>query len=122
MVAENFFNRNGFAQIVVVRGRAVRVDIVDFLRLETGAFKGKLHTFRLVFAVGRGRGDMVRVVVPAVADNFRVNVRAASLSVLKLFQHDHSSAFAHYKAAAVFVKRARRVRGIVVVVGTKRLH
>ena len=58
------------------------VNVVNFLRLKSGVVKGKFHALSLSDSTGRGRRDVVSVVVATVADNLGVNVRPAILGVL----------------------------------------
>ena len=57
---------------------------------------------------------MMRVGGVAVADDFAINVRAALFGVFQFLEHEDARAFAHDKAVAVLVERARGVLGIVV--------
>jgi hypothetical protein len=58
-----------------------------------------------------------RIARQAIAQDFGVDLRAALLGVLVLFQHDDARALAHHEAVAVLVIRARRLGRRVVELG-----
>ena len=58
----------------------------------------------------------------AVADELRIDMRAACLGMLEALEDDETGTFAHDEAAAVLVERARCVLRIIVVVHAERLH
>src|SRR5690349_3724992 len=64
---------------------------------------------------------MKRVGTSAVTDDFRVDLRAALLRVLELFENHDPRAFANHEAVAITFERTRRMYRIVVV-GGKRAH
>ena len=62
-------------------------------------------------AAGCGSREVVGVAVGAVAHDFGIDVCAAGLGVLQLFQHQHTAALTHHKAAAPCVEgQAGRIR------------
>ena len=72
-----------------------------------------------VAVLGR-RGDVVGVAGQAVADDLGIDLGAARLGVLQLFENDDAGALAHDEAVAVAVIGPRGFLGRVVAVGGKR--
>ena len=73
-------------------------------------------------ALARGRHHVVAVGGRAVADDLGVDLGAARLGVLELFQHQHAAAAGDHEAVAVDVVGARGLVRRVVVLGRHRAH
>ena len=73
------------------------------------------HGARLRLAAVVGQRHVEGVAAHAVAGQLGVDVRAASLRVLQLLEHQHAGAFTDDEAVAVDVERPRRALGIFVV-------
>src|SRR5262245_44056418 len=106
---------------LVAHGRGtVRVDVVHVAWPNTGALQRHSHRTVGAVAVLRRRRNVVGVAGQAVADNFRVDARAARLGVLEFFQHDNAGALAHDEAVAVLVVGTRGLLRLIVEGGAQR--
>ena len=93
------------------------VDVVEVARLDAGALHGGAHAAEGAVAVRGRRGDVVGVAREAVADHLGVDLGAARLGVLVLFEHHDPGALAHDEAVAVLVVGAGSPGGVVVEAG-----
>src|SRR5256714_3220593 len=121
LVAEDCLNRAGFVEIVRWSRCAVRVYVLDVLRLQARIPERALHRALRTLAVGSRRCEMIRVTGGSVSDDLGVNRGAAAKRVLQFFENQNSRAFPHHEAIARRVKRARRRFGTVVAL-RQRLH
>ena len=78
------------------------------------------HAAESAVAVRRWRGDVIGIAGHAIADQFGVDLGAARLGVLELFEHQRAGALSHHEAVAVLVIRTRGARRIVVEFGRQR--
>ena len=93
------------------------VDIVDVLGIELGPLQGGAHgALRPAAVLGRGR-DVMSVTGKAVADDLGIDLGAAPLGMLELFQHDDAGTLAHDEAVAGLVPGTRGALGCVVEAG-----
>ncbi len=65
-LAENMLDRLGLGEIALRRRGAVRVDVVDLVRIEVAILRGTscMH-FAAPQSLGRGRGDVIGVALAA---------------------------------------------------------
>lgn len=103
-----------FADVPQRGGGAVRVDVVNVLRLHACVFQGHLHAACGAAAFRVRSGEVVGVCGDAVADEFPVNLGAAFLGMFQRFQNDDAGAFAHDEAVAVHIIRAGGALGFVI--------
>ena len=96
------------------------VDVVDVGRADAGALDGGAHGAEAAIAIGCRRGDVVGVAAQTIANDFAIDLGAARLGTLIVFEHDNAGAFAHDETIAVLVIGARCRFGIVVEIGGKR--
>ena len=92
----------------------VRVDVVDLRRRDAGALERRRHAALRAVTVRRGGGDVIGVARHPVADQLRIDLCAAALGVLVLFEHDAGRALAHDEPVAVAIVRPRGPRGGVI--------
>jgi hypothetical protein len=90
----------------------VGVDVIEVLGVELRVTQGHFHAGRGTATLGMDVGDPIRVGTRAIADDFAVDLRAAGLGSLELFEDEHSGPFAQDEAVAIFVERARGVTRI----------
>ena len=83
------------------------INISKLLRCHTAVFQGVQHGGGCSAAVLRRGGDMIGIRRTAVAGQFRIDLRSASLCMLQFFQYHYRRAFSHNKAIAVFIERNR---------------
>src|SRR5215216_4679986 len=100
-IPEDSLYRHGFELVIVMGGSAMRVDVINLVRLDPRVLdRVHHHADRAVSVFGWLR-DVERVARHAVADHLRVNLRAALLGVLKLFENQSARALAYHKPIAV---------------------
>ena len=104
VVAEDGVDSGSLAAVVHVGAGAVGVDVVDLLGGNAAVLESQLHAADGACAAGCGSREVVGVAVGAVAHDFGIDVCAAGPGVLQLFQHQHTAALAHHKAAAPCVE------------------
>mmetsp|Transcript_18512 Transcript_18512/g.59481 ORF Transcript_18512/g.59481 Transcript_18512/m.59481 type:complete len:228 (+) Transcript_18512:185-868(+) len=104
------------------RRGAVSVDIVDLLLAANLVCHLHRQPHAVLAADPRRRHHVVPVRVGRVPDQLAVYLGATRLGVLELFEHDDAAAACNDEAVARDVERARRRRGIVVVLGGERRH
>src|SRR5262245_10279800 len=112
MVAERGFDRVGLVLVADWRRCAVDVDVIDMARLDAGVLDRPQHN--AARAVHVGQRDVERVRGHSVAGDFTINLRAAGLRVLQLFEQQNARALADDEAVAVLVEGARGTRRVVV--------
>ena len=71
------------------------------------ALQRHLHGAEAAIAVFRRRGDVIGVARQAIAFHFAIDLRAARLGMLVLFEHHDAGALAHHEAVAVLVVGTR---------------
>ena len=120
VVAEQALHRAQLDLVAQRRRGAVRVDVVDLVGVELGALQRRLHGAVAAVAVLRRRGDVIGVARQAVAHDLGIDLGAALLGVLVLFEHDDAGALAHDEAVAVLVPRPRGRGRRVVEAGRQR--
>ena len=90
----------------------MRVDVVDLVRADARVAERHLERRH---GPGRiGIGDVLRVGGQAVAGDLRVDLRAARLRVLELFEHEQRARLAHHEAVPPRVERPRSPLGVVI--------
>ena len=92
----------------------MRVHVPDLVRFDAGVGEGHPQRPGRVGATRVGIGDMVRVGGDAVAEELRIDPRAARLRVLQVLEHEHGGRLAHHEPVALRVERPGRARWIVV--------
>lgn len=97
------------------------VDVVDIGSRQTRTLQRHLHAAIGAVTVFRRSGDVEGISRQAVTDDFRIDLRAARLCVLELFENDDAGALAHDEAVTVDVIGARGFFRVVVVLGGQRL-
>ena len=97
------------------------VDVVHFAGRDAGVFQRQGHTARRAISFRRRRGDMIRVAIGAVADNFRVDFCAALERPLPLFEDQDARSFADDEPVAILVEGPAGAFRIVVA-RRKRFH
>ncbi|OPZ05180.1 MAG: hypothetical protein BWZ09_01267 [Alphaproteobacteria bacterium ADurb.BinA305] len=119
-IAKQPLRRTEFDLVAERRRSAVRIDVVDIGRGHAGALHGRAHAAVCAVTVFSRSGNVIGVAAETIADDLGVNLRAALLGVLVLFEHHNARALAHYEAIAILVIGARRNGRIVVVLGGHR--
>jgi hypothetical protein len=84
------------------------VDVLHLVRADRCVLERTAHGPSGLRAVGTRGRHVVRVVAERVARDLGVDVRAASLGVLVLFEHEDRRPFAHHEAVALSIERPRR--------------
>ena len=105
MGAEDVFDRVRLGKVTERRRRAVRVDVVDLLRLDARPIESAVHHLRHADRVGVGLRHVVRVVRRSVREDLCVDPRAAPLGSLEVFEHDDARALADHEAGSCRVER-----------------
>ena len=113
-LAEQPLHRVELDLVAERRRGAVRVDVVEILRLDAGALQRRLHRAVGTIAALRRRGDMIGIARKTVADDLRIDARATRFGMVQRFEHDGAGALAHHEAVAIPVERARALRRLVV--------
>ena len=98
------------------------VVVVHVGRRNARIFQGAAHGLGAGLSTRAGAGNVVGVGRGTVAGQFSIDFCPAGLGVFQFFQDHHSTAFAHDKAAAVFVEWAGRLLGVVVELVGKGVH
>lgn len=114
MFAEDGFDRLRFGDIALRSGGAVGVDVGNVRGIHARRAKGHRHATGRSFAAGRWGSQMMSIGSVSVADDFRVNPRAAGLGVFEFFQDNHPAAFAHDKSVATDIEWPGGMLGIVI--------
>ena len=107
MVAEGALDALHFRHVAHGGRRAVCVHVMHLVRIDAGVLHRGEHAARCAAAVLEGCRDVVRVRAHAEADDFRIDLRAARLGVLVLFEHHHARTLAQHEAVAVAVPWTR---------------
>ena len=115
--AEHLADRLDLLDVADRRRGGVRIDVVD-RRLHVG----ERHAHAAHRAFARRRHHVVAVRGRAVAGDLGVDLRAARLGVLELFEHQHAGAAGDDEAVAVLVVGARGLVGRLVVARRHRAH
>ena len=100
--------------VVLLRPRAVRVDVVDVRGLDSSLRHRVDDRLCHVEPVGLQPGHVVGVAAAREAGYLAVHVCAARERGVQLLQDQHGAAFAHDEPVAVAVEWSRCVLGIVV--------
>ena len=114
MVTEAPLDGGRFAFVVLMRGRAVRVDVADLLGAHPRIGERIFHRQIGTLSVGRRIGEAVGVRRRRVPHHLAVDFCAARLRALVLLEHEHARALAQHEAVAVQIERTRCMRRIVV--------
>ena len=117
VLAKDLFEGNGFAQIVTMGGGAVSVDIINLFGFHASIINSSLYAGSRGFAGRVGSSDVVSIAVHCKASQLSINVCATSLSMLQLFQNQHTSALAQYEAIALLVEGAGSLFRVLVIGG-----
>ena len=120
MLAQKPLDGAEFDRVRHGRG-AVGVDIVDVACREAGTLQRHGHAAECAVAVFRRRGDVEGVARETIADDFGIDLGAASLGVFQFFEHDDARALAHDETVAVLVIGTGGCGRIVVAGGRERL-
>ena len=97
------------------------IDVVHIFRVDLSVFQRHLERLCRTFAAGSGAGDVVGIAGGTAADDLSVDLRAARFCVFIFFQHQHTGAFTHHEAVAVFVEGTGGVERVVIA-GTHGFH
>ena len=93
------------------------VDVVDLVRRDFSALQGSDHTtLGTLAALGRS-SDVIGIARKTVADDFRIDFRAARQCMFQLFENHNASAFTHHETVTVFVIRTGSCGRVVVTLG-----
>src|SRR2546430_15632118 len=107
MRAEGLLDGERLALVVERSRSAVRVDVVDLLRIDARIFNCPSdHADHTALRLVRG-GHMVSVGGRAVTDDLGINMRAALAGVFQVFENYDPPALTDPKTLAVPVARAR---------------
>ena len=114
MIAESALDGACLSHVAGRRRGAVRIDVLDLIRIQTGVVQRDVHALGGACAVLGGRGHVIGVGVHADTDQFGIDGRAARLGVLVLFEYHDTGAVAEHEAVTVLVERTAGGLGIVV--------
>ena len=119
MVTETVLDGECLELVVVRRRGTVCVDVVDLFRHNARLpDRHRHHTARAV-GILRRRCHMVGIAGEAVADDLRIDVRAAPPGELQFLENHHAGALADDEAVAILVEGPAGVRRIVVACGER---
>src|SRR5205807_9547244 len=90
------------------------VDIVNFLRVETGDIESILQSVSQCDSISRKPGHVVGIAETGKTHNIAQDFSAALASVLFRFQHQDSATLRQQEPVPVTIKRTRGPRGLVV--------
>lgn len=105
VVAEYFLYSFHLATVAYGSRSAVEVDVVDIFGLHTGVVESVLHDKLRSETLGMCGRDVVGVGAHASAHYLCVDMRTASLGVLKLFEHEGGGSLSDDKAVAASGER-----------------
>jgi hypothetical protein len=105
VLAEHGVDGRRLGGIVEGRRGAVGVHVRDALRLEARPVERRAHHLDHADALGMRRGDVVRVVGRAVADDLGDRLGTAPDSVGEPLQHEHDRTLADHEPVARDVER-----------------
>ena len=117
MPAEKTFDRTGLDEIVGLRRRAVRVDVVNFEPFDAAPrerMRHALHDSRAVRLRGHGVKRLARA---PVTEHLRIDPRATRDGVPELLHHHKGGPLAEHKTAARDVERLHRFTRVALVRG-----
>src|SRR5947207_11071747 len=95
----------GLRTVVEWRAGAVRVDVADLPRSQSGALAGGCHRGKRGFALRVWLGQVIRIGRSAVADNFAEDFCAALSCLFQRFQRQDRGAFTNSESVAMSVER-----------------
>src|SRR5438477_1371968 len=121
LVAKNFFDRFGLADVAETSGSGVGVDVIDVAGRDLRVIERQLHGAGGASAVFRRRGHVMGVRRKPVAGELTINFRAALLRMFELFDNRNARAFADYETVTVAIERAGRALGFIVALA-ERFH
>mmetsp|Transcript_5005 Transcript_5005/g.20004 ORF Transcript_5005/g.20004 Transcript_5005/m.20004 type:complete len:392 (+) Transcript_5005:560-1735(+) len=122
MVPQDLLDRHGLELVIVRSARPMCVDVRDVFRSHVRVVHGDLNRASEALSLRVRGGDVVGIAGGAVPSELAVDLRAARLGVLLRLEDEHTAAFAHDEAGAVFVEGTGSTRGIVVEGGDHGLH
>jgi hypothetical protein len=87
-----------------LRTRAVRINITNINRNNTGFIHGNLHRFRSTASIGRRRRHMIRIACASVSDDFSIYLRITLQCMFQAFKNQNPRAFTHNKTVPFFIE------------------
>ena len=115
VVAQGSLDGIGLVDVTQRRRSAVRIQVVDLVRVHSGIAQGAEH--RAARAVHVGGGHVAGIGAHAEARQLGVNLGATGFGVFVLFEHHHAATLAQHKTIAVLVPGARGGCGVIVAGG-----
>ena len=110
--AEEFAHSAGFVDVAHGGRRAVCIEVVNVLRLQTGVVERHLHGAN--GAVRSRRRDVIGVTRKTITCEFAVDLGAAGNGVVIVFENKQAAAFTHHKAVTINVERTGSVSRVVI--------
>ena len=104
VIAEQPLDRVRLDLVVGRRRCAVRVDVIDLFRADSGIGDRIQHDAVRAVAVFRRQRDVEGVAAHAVSDKFGDDLGAALLREFEFFEHEDAGAFADDKTVAILVE------------------
>eukprot|EP01022_Parablepharisma_sp_SALTPOND_P036185 TRINITY_DN979_c0_g7_i1.p1 TRINITY_DN979_c0_g7~~TRINITY_DN979_c0_g7_i1.p1 ORF type:complete len:1344 (+),score=262.78 TRINITY_DN979_c0_g7_i1:3504-7535(+) len=112
MVAESGLDRVGLVLVAQRGRRAVRVQILHFIRIDTGIAQCIEHAATRTIQVGCSH--VVSITAHAEAQQFSIDLGTTGLGVFVLFEHHHAGALAQHETIAILVPGTGGGCGVVV--------
>ena len=98
--AKHLFDRSCFRAVIELGRTGVRVDVIDLVGRQVGVREGLTHRANRRFAVWQRRSHMKSIVIKAVAEYFRINVRATATRMFEFFDDERGPALTHDESIA----------------------
>ena len=119
-LGEDGLDGGGLRPVVRRRARAVGIDVVDVIGLQSCVPKRELHALRSPAPTGSRQRDVGRVVGGGVAHELRADLCPAGLRVFQCLEHEDSGTVTHHEA--IRVEGPRGLLRLVIAPGRERLH
>src|ERR1022692_1374406 len=106
VLAEGTLDRHRLRPVAHLGGRAVRVDVIDLFRNQTGVLKRVAHDAERAVAVGGRRGHVERIRAHPVTHQFGQDSGSARLGEFQFLNYQNAGTFANHETVAILVPRA----------------
>src|SRR6185295_12802103 len=104
MLAEELLDRISLDAVIGRSRRAVRIDVINFIRAHTSIGQGIEHHAMSAAPVIRWQRDVERIAAHAISGQLGNDFRTSLFGVLDIFQNEYAGAFSNDKAVTLGIE------------------